>query len=115
VTLRIYFLDALHSSSLFIRYYNYTQPLPSAPLLKVSSVFLQGEQYYEPCKHRHTLSICERQKYIPQFPIIDYALRLRSLLSTEKDEKELRTLVRERTLPTERPPLVREVSANFGG
>jgi hypothetical protein len=29
--------------------------------------------------------------------------------------KKLRGLVRQRTIPTERPPLVGEVSANFSG
>jgi hypothetical protein len=42
------------------------------------------------------------------FPVPPYLFVIKTLI-------KLRGLVRQRTIPTERPPLVDEVSANFNG
>jgi hypothetical protein len=47
--------------------------------------------------------------------MISYAYYAYCSIPTRRTKKKLRGLVRQRTIPTERRPLVGEVSANFSG
>jgi hypothetical protein len=62
---------------------------------------------------------CQLEKYFFQHKRARHMLRMRrwarsvSILTTDRCLKNFRDLVRQRTIPTELPPLVGEVSANF--
>ena len=60
--------------------------------------------------------LCFCQFFLKElFQAIRQALKLTVLPSAETNRKNSVALVRERTIPTERPPPVGEVSANFCG
>jgi hypothetical protein len=52
---------------------------------------------------------------LPEFKIVGLEWGPLSLVEIYEELKPLRSLVRKRTIPTDRPPVVDEVSANFSG
>jgi hypothetical protein len=67
-------------------------------------------------KHRFTSALSkEYEKELQPSPGFSYSLEMNEFINILLKSDNSVALVRKRTIPTERPPLVGEVSANFCG